>query len=42
MHFFRKKNTMKEGIFFNKNNEDLVAELREKGIIDKNILNAIQ
>ena len=33
---------MKERIFFNKNNDDLVKELREKGIADKNILNAIK
>ena len=33
---------MKERIFFNKNNDDLVEELREKGITDKNILNAIK
>ena len=42
MHFFRKKNSTKERIFFNKNNDDLVKELREKGITDKNILNAIK
>ena len=42
MHFFRKKNSIKERIFFNKNNDDLVKELKEKGIIDKNILNAIK
>ena len=42
MHFFRKKNSTKERIFFNKNNDDLVEELREKGITDKNILNAIK
>ena len=28
--------------FINKNNDDLVEELREKGITDKNILNAIK
>ena len=33
---------MKERIFFNKNNDDLVKELREKGITDKNILSAIK
>ena len=33
---------MKERIFFNKNNDDLVEELREKGINDKNILSAIK
>ena len=31
MHFFKKKNSTKERIFFNKNNDDLVEELREKG-----------
>ena len=29
-------------MFFNKNNDDLVDELREKGVTDKNILNAIK
>ena len=42
MHFFRKKNSIKERIFFNKNNDDLIKELREKGITDKNILSAIK
>ena len=28
--------------FFSKNNDDLVEELKEKGIIDKNILNSIK
>ena len=42
MHFFGKKNITKERIFFNKNNDDLVEELREKGIADQNILNAIK
>ncbi|SVD35728.1 uncharacterized protein METZ01_LOCUS388582 [marine metagenome] len=28
--------------FFNKNNDDLVEELKEKGIADKNILNSIK
>ena len=42
MNFFRKKNSIKERIFFKKNNDDLVKELREKGITDKNILNAIK
>ena len=40
MHFFRKKNSTKERIFFNKNNDDLVEGLREKRITDKNILNS--
>ena len=42
MNFFKKKNNIKERIFFKKNNDDLVKELREKGITDKNILNAIK
>ena len=42
MDFFIKKNSIKERIFFNKNNDDLVEELRKKGITDKNILNAIK
>ena len=42
MQFFRKKNSIKEKIFFNKNNNDLVEELREKGITNKNILSAIK
>ena len=42
MHFFRKKNSIKERIFFNKNNDDLIKEIREKGITDKNILSAIK
>ena len=42
MNFFRKKNSIKERIFFKKNNDDLVKELREKGITDKNILSAIK
>ena len=42
MNFFMKKNSIKERIFFKKNNDDLVKELREKGITDKNILNAIK
>ena len=28
--------------FFNKDNDDLVEELKEKGITDKNILNSIK
>ena len=42
MLFSWKKNRVKEKIFHNKNNDDLLAELREKGITDKNILNAIK
>ena len=36
------KNRVKKRIFINKNNDDLVEELKEKGITDKNILNAIK
>ncbi len=42
MLFSWKKNRTKEKIFLNKNNDDLLAELREKGIANKNILNAIK
>ena len=42
MLFSWKKNRSKEKIFFNKNNNDLVIELKEKGITNKNILNAIK
>ena len=42
MLFSRKKNSKKERIFFNKNNYDLITELKEKGIINKNILSAIK
>ena len=42
MFFPWKKNRKKEKNFFNKNNNDLVKKLKEKGITDKNILNAIQ
>jgi len=42
MFFPWKKNREKEKIFFNKNNNDLIKELKEKGITDKNILNAIK
>ena len=42
MDFFIKKNSIKEKIFFNKNIDDLVEELRENGITDNNILNAIK
>lgn len=41
MFFNRKKNRPKEKISFIKNNGDLLEELKEKGISDKNILNAI-
>ena len=42
MFFSWKKNRTEEKIFLNKNNDDLLAELREKGITNKNILNAIK
>ena len=42
MLFSWKKNRTKEKNFFNKNNDDLLKELKEKGIVDKNILNAIK
>ena len=37
-----KKKIKKEKFFFNKNIDDLVEELRENGITDNNILNAIK
>ena len=42
MFFNKKKNKSKEKISFIKNNDDLLEELKEKGINDKDILNAIQ
>ena len=42
MFYNRKKNRTKEKISFIKNNNDLLKELKEKGISDKNILNAIK
>ena len=42
MFFNNKKNKTKEKISFIKNNNDLIEELKEKGISDKNILNAIK
>ena len=42
MFFTWPKNKEKERIFFNKNNDDLIIKLKEKGIIDKNILSAIK
>ena len=42
MFFNRKKNRTKEKISFIKNNNDLLKELKEKGISDKNILDAIK
>ena len=40
--FNKKKNKAKEKIAFIKNNDGLLEELKEKGINDKDILNAIQ
>lgn len=42
MFFLWQKNRKKERIPFNKNNDDLIQELKEKGVADKNILNAIK
>ena len=42
MFFNRKKNKSKERISLIKNNHDLLEELKEKGISDRNILNAIK
>ena len=42
MFFTWPKNKEKERVFFNKNNDELIIELKEKGIIDKNILSAIK
>ena len=42
MFFNRKKNTTKKSISFIKNNHDLLDELKEKGIINKNILDSIK
>ena len=41
MFFPWKKNREREKIFFNKNNNDLIRELKKKGITNKNILSAI-
>ena len=41
MFFSRQKNRKKEGIFLNKNNNDLIKELNEKGLDNNSILNAI-
>ena len=41
MFFSRQKSRKKEGIFLNKNNNDLIKELKGKGI-DKNILDAMR
>ena len=42
MFFPWEKKREKEKIFFNKNNNDLIRELKEKGITNKNILSAIK
>ena len=42
MLFSWKKNKVKENIFFNKNNDDLIQELKENGITDEDILTAIK
>ena len=42
MLFSWKKNKVKENLFFNKNNDGLIQELKTKGITDKNILTAIK
>ena len=42
MLFSWKKNKVKENIFFNKNNDDLILELQGNGITDKDILTAIK
>ena len=42
MFFPWEKNREKEKIFFNKNNNDLIRELKKKGITNKNILSAIK
>ena len=42
MLFPWKKNREKEKIFFNKDNHDLIIELKEKGITNKNILSSIK
>ena len=42
MFFSWKKNRKKEEILYKKNNNDLIKELKEKGIVNKNILDAIR
>jgi len=42
MLFPWKKNREKEKIFYNEDNHDLIIELKEKGITNKNILSAIK
>ena len=42
MLFSWEKNKVKERMFANKNNDDLIKELQDKGITNKNILSAIK
>ena len=42
MFFSWKKNRIKKRTFFDKNNDDLLEELKQKGIINKNILSAVK
>ena len=42
MFFPWQKNRKKEEILYKKNNNDLIKELKEKGIVNKNILDAIR
>ena len=42
MFFSRQKSRKKEGIFLNKNNNDLIKEVKEKGIDNKSILDAMR
>ena len=42
MFFPWEKNREEKKIFFNKNNNDLIIELKKKGITNKNILSAIK
>ncbi len=42
MFFSWQKNRKKEEILYKKNNNDLIKELKEKGIVNKNILNAME
>ena len=42
MFFSWQKNKKEEEIPYKKNNSDLIKELKEKGIVNKNILDAIR
>ena len=42
MFFSWQKNKKEEEILYKKNNNDLIKELKEKGIVNKNILDAIR